>query len=193
MEFRPPKDFENYLSSNHWHHFISSASIMVCSYDLFFAAASRSIRLPMSKRQISSWTLLHRTLSQIHGLTLRSSDNILSPLFASFCLPPLLLKKTRSHSVEKQASTNYKEAFSLFDKRGNGRVSLESLGDLLRACGQNPTLAEIRDLEKTVGGDCAFQGGPFFPNPLGSAILTSSTASRLRILLKSSESSRRLP
>jgi Ca2+-binding EF-hand superfamily protein len=53
-----------------------------------------------------------------------------------------------------QASTNYKEAFSLFDKRGNGRVSLESLGDLLRACGQNPTLAEIRDLEKSIGGDC---------------------------------------
>ena len=53
-----------------------------------------------------------------------------------------------------QASTNYKEAFSLFDKRGNGRVALESLGDLLRACGQNPTLSEIRDLEKNVGGDC---------------------------------------
>lgn len=53
-----------------------------------------------------------------------------------------------------QTSTNYKEAFSLYDKRGNGRVALESLGDLLRACGQNPTLAEIRDLEKNVGGDC---------------------------------------
>ena len=53
-----------------------------------------------------------------------------------------------------QASTNYKEAFALFDKRGNGRVTLHSLGDLLRACGQNPTLAEIQDLEKSVGGDC---------------------------------------
>ncbi|KAJ2975485.1 hypothetical protein NUW58_g8342 [Xylaria curta] len=51
------------------------------------------------------------------------------------------------------ASTNYKEAFSLFDKRGNGRVTLDSLGDLLRACGQNPTLAEIRDLERSVGGE----------------------------------------
>ena len=56
--------------------------------------------------------------------------------------------------MNDQASTNYKEAFSLFDKRGNGRVALESLGDLLRACGQNPTLAEIRELEKSVGGDC---------------------------------------
>lgn len=53
-----------------------------------------------------------------------------------------------------QASTNYKEAFSLFDRRGTGRVSGDLLGDLLRACGQNPTLAEVADLEKSVGGDC---------------------------------------
>jgi Ca2+-binding EF-hand superfamily protein len=64
-------------------------------------------------------------------------------------------------SNNEQASTNYKEAFSLFDKRGSGRVALSSLGDLLRACGQNPTLAEIGDLEKTLGGDCTIP--PFFP------------------------------
>jgi hypothetical protein len=58
-------------------------------------------------------------------------------------------------NYDAQASTNYKEAFALFDKRGNQRVQLESLGDLLRACGQNPTLAEIRELEKSVvGNDC---------------------------------------
>ncbi|AEO66372.1 uncharacterized protein THITE_2114436 [Thermothielavioides terrestris NRRL 8126] len=55
------------------------------------------------------------------------------------------------------ASTNYKEAFSLFDTRGVGRVVLDKLGDLLRACGQNPTLAEIRELEKTVGGEFDFE------------------------------------
>lgn len=60
-----------------------------------------------------------------------------------------------SSQVQQQTSTNYKEAFSLFDKRGTGRVPRDSLGDLLRACGQNPTLAEIADLEKGVGGgDC---------------------------------------
>ncbi|KAJ5641775.1 hypothetical protein N7490_005775 [Penicillium lividum] len=54
------------------------------------------------------------------------------------------------------ASTNYKEAFSLFDRRGTNRVSGDLLGDLLRACGQNPTLAEISDLEKSVGTDFDF-------------------------------------
>lgn len=61
-------------------------------------------------------------------------------------------------------STNFKEAFSLFDKRGNGRVALHDLGDLLRACGQNPTLSEIKDLEGQVGGDCkSISSPPPFP------------------------------
>ena len=65
-----------------------------------------------------------------------------------------ILQYLKMSSQEDQSSTNYKEAFSLFDKRGTGKVSLESLGDLLRACGQNPTLSEISDLEKSIGGDC---------------------------------------
>lgn len=55
-----------------------------------------------------------------------------------------------------EASTNYKEAFSLFDRRGTGLVAKDLLGDLLRACGQNPTKAEIGDLEESIGGDCMF-------------------------------------
>ena len=68
-----------------------------------------------------------------------------------------------------QASTNYREAFQLFDKRGNGRVERASLGDLLRACGQNPTLAEISDLERGVGADCL----SLWPTPLLPADLAS--------------------
>ncbi len=59
-----------------------------------------------------------------------------------------------SNQFDSQASTDYKQAFSLYDKRGTGRVALNDLGDLLRACGQNPTLSEIQDLEKNVGGEC---------------------------------------
>jgi Ca2+-binding EF-hand superfamily protein len=59
-----------------------------------------------------------------------------------------------SNQYDSQASTNYKEAFALFDKRGNGRVTVDSLGDLLRACGQNPTLSEIKDLEQNAGAEC---------------------------------------
>lgn len=40
----------------------------------------------------------------------------------------------------------YKEAFALFDKKGTGAVPRETLGDLLRALGQNPTQAEVTEL-----------------------------------------------
>ena len=43
-------------------------------------------------------------------------------------------------------STEYKEAFALFDKKGTGAVPREVLGDLLRALGQNPTQAEVADI-----------------------------------------------
>lgn len=42
--------------------------------------------------------------------------------------------------------SEYKEAFALFDKKGTGSVPRESLGDLLRALGQNPTQAEVADI-----------------------------------------------
>ena len=74
-------------------------------------------------------------------------------------------QQSSSHARTLQASTNYKEAFALFDKRGQGRVARDQLGDLLRACGQNPTLAEIQDLERGVAGDCALSP---FTNPCGS-------------------------
>src|ERR1700744_5548343 len=93
-------------------------------------------------------------------------DNIISD-FEKEC------ERLETHDTQ-QASTNYKEAFSLFDKRGTGRVPADSLGDLLRACGQNPTLAEIGDLEKGVGKECKFRVYPsvfpFSRFPVSSAL-----------------------
>ena len=45
----------------------------------------------------------------------------------------------------------------MFDKRGTGQVPRESLGELLRSLGQNPTQAEVNDLERQVGGTCEFR------------------------------------
>ena len=49
------------------------------------------------------------------------------------------------------------KAPALFEKRGNDRVALESLGYLLRVREQNLTLVEIKELEKSVGGDYELQ------------------------------------
>lgn len=40
----------------------------------------------------------------------------------------------------------------MFDKRGSGTIPAQSLGDILRALGQNPTQKEVADLAQSVGG-----------------------------------------
>jgi hypothetical protein len=51
--------------------------------------------------------------------------------------------------------SEYKEAFALFDKRGNGAVPRETLGDLLRALGQNPTQSEVAEIVASAPRDGA--------------------------------------
>jgi Ca2+-binding EF-hand superfamily protein len=40
----------------------------------------------------------------------------------------------------------FKETFALFDRSGQGKIPVNSLGDLLRACGQNPTEKQVAEL-----------------------------------------------
>ncbi|KAI1295251.1 hypothetical protein EDD11_007875 [Mortierella claussenii] len=49
-------------------------------------------------------------------------------------------------STTEDQIAEFKEGFSLFDRKGNGTIEASSLGDLLRALGQNPTQGQVRDL-----------------------------------------------
>ncbi|XP_032831405.1 myosin light chain 3, skeletal muscle isoform-like isoform X2 [Petromyzon marinus] len=40
----------------------------------------------------------------------------------------------------------YKEAWTLFDRRGDNKITLSQAGDVMRALGQNPTNAEVSKL-----------------------------------------------
>ena len=44
----------------------------------------------------------------------------------------------------------YREAFSLFDKNGDGKVSTKELGTIMRSLGQNPSEAELKDIVANV-------------------------------------------
>ncbi|RUS70771.1 hypothetical protein EGW08_021473, partial [Elysia chlorotica] len=48
-----------------------------------------------------------------------------------------------------------KDAFSLFDKDGNGTIDVKELGPVMRALGQNPTQREIDDLMKKADVDAS--------------------------------------
>uniref|UniRef100_A0A9J7X7S7 Calmodulin n=1 Tax=Cyprinus carpio carpio TaxID=630221 RepID=A0A9J7X7S7_CYPCA len=42
--------------------------------------------------------------------------------------------------------SEFKEAFSLFDKDGDGTITTKELGTVMRSLGQNPTEAELQDM-----------------------------------------------
>jgi len=56
--------------------------------------------------------------------------------------------------ISDDQMAEYKDAFSLFDKRGDNCIDTVQLGDVLRALGQNPTEAEV----KKARTDCEASG-----------------------------------
>ena len=47
----------------------------------------------------------------------------------------------------------FKEAFSLFDKDGDGTITTKELGTVMRSLGQNPTEMELQDMINEVDAD----------------------------------------
>lgn len=55
-----------------------------------------------------------------------------------------------SRYVFSMSSPEHKEAFLLFDKRGDGKVDSAQLGEILRSLGLNPTEADVKKVLKEV-------------------------------------------
>ena len=47
----------------------------------------------------------------------------------------------------------FREAFSLFDKDGDGTITCKELGTVMRSLGQNPTDDELQDMIHEVDAD----------------------------------------
>ena len=56
-------------------------------------------------------------------------------------------------SYLKTIISEFKEAFSLFDKDGDGTITTKELGTVMRSLGQNPTEAELQDMINEVDAD----------------------------------------
>lgn len=58
-------------------------------------------------------------------------------------------------------SSEFKEAFSLFDKDGDGTITTKELGTVMRSLGQNPTEAELQDMINEVDADGKWSKGSY--------------------------------
>ena len=55
--------------------------------------------------------------------------------------------------LTEEQIAEFKEAFSLFDKDGDGTITTKELGVVMRSLGQNPTEAELQDMINEVDAD----------------------------------------
>lgn len=54
--------------------------------------------------------------------------------------------RLQAEQLSEEQIAEYKEAFSLFDKSGDGTITTKDLGTVIRALGKNPTEAELQDI-----------------------------------------------
>ena len=55
--------------------------------------------------------------------------------------------------MTEEQIAEFKEAFSLFDKDGDGTITTKELGTVMRSLGQNPTEGELQDMINEVDAD----------------------------------------
>ena len=57
---------------------------------------------------------------------------------------------THTHTQYLLFLTEYRDAFALFDKRGDNKIDSDQIGDVLRALGLNPSEAEVKKISQEV-------------------------------------------
>ncbi|KAI3756657.1 hypothetical protein L1987_56479 [Smallanthus sonchifolius] len=65
----------------------------------------------------------------------------------------LFFSSTMADQLTDDQISEFKEAFSLFDKDGDGCITTKELGTVMRSLGQNPTEAELQDMINEVDAD----------------------------------------
>ncbi|EPQ06863.1 Calmodulin [Myotis brandtii] len=97
-------------------------------------------------KTFKKWGLEERETGLInahpHSKTGKESEEPVTPRFPSF-------SQIRNWRTEAE----FKEAFSLFDKDGDGTITTKELGTVMRSLGQNPTEAELQDMINEVDAD----------------------------------------
>ncbi|RMY99908.1 hypothetical protein D0864_03898 [Hortaea werneckii] len=68
-------------------------------------------------------------------------------------VPACVGEREVADSLTEEQVSEFKEAFSLFDKDGDGQITTKELGTVMRSLGQNPSESELQDMINEVDAD----------------------------------------
>ncbi|XP_077864778.1 uncharacterized protein LOC144350470 [Saccoglossus kowalevskii] len=60
---------------------------------------------------------------------------------------------SQTSKLSEEQIADFKDAFTLFDKNGDGCITTKELGTVMRSLGQNPTETELQDIINEVDAD----------------------------------------
>ncbi|KAF7690642.1 hypothetical protein HF521_012446 [Silurus meridionalis] len=110
-------------------------------------------------RECPGWrnSLAARRGGGIHFTHIHTADRTNSIAAPRKPLPPYRVSLRSTNNMADQLTeeqiAEFKEAFSLFDKDGDGTITTKELGTVMRSLGQNPTEAELQDMINEVDAD----------------------------------------
>eukprot|EP01026_Neomeris_dumetosa_P002408 TRINITY_DN106507_c0_g1_i1.p2 TRINITY_DN106507_c0_g1~~TRINITY_DN106507_c0_g1_i1.p2 ORF type:complete len:204 (-),score=30.94 TRINITY_DN106507_c0_g1_i1:245-856(-) len=112
--------------------------------------------LILTRRPMRSWERDSARLAKIKNNQKKKKNlcakHIPSPAPPNFKTFNFHKSKMADQLTEEQIA-EFKEAFSLFDKDGDGTITTKELGTVMRSLGQNPTEAELQDMINEVDAD----------------------------------------
>lgn len=94
-------------------------------------------------------TLLDNTESKWRIRNSRGKEGVVPAML--LVIPPE--KQIMAADLSDEQIAEFKEAFSLFDKDGDGTISCKELGTVMRSLGQNPSQQELLEMINEVDGD----------------------------------------
>ncbi|KAK5746682.1 Calmodulin [Elasticomyces elasticus] len=100
---------------------------------------------------------IHQTLGDhtqpTHAHTRYSSSGTHHQQQQQLTYAPPILSDSMADSLTEEQVSEFKEAFSLFDKDGDGQITTKELGTVMRSLGQNPSESELQDMINEVDAD----------------------------------------
>lgn len=75
------------------------------------------------------------------------------PVSLVLCPPVLCAMRSATQDLSEETIREFKEAFALFDKDGDGTITSSELGAVMRSLGQQPTEAALKQMISEVDAD----------------------------------------